>query len=222
MRRPVALPGNRLSPLATAGLDRWPSKTELGLQTPLTFARRAFGRGVCLRKAVRAGSNAPDGTLLRARPGDAGTGGLLPCRRAPLRCDALCVHAACAGAAVKAGKMRRTRCASAWARAGWEKFDRGRHATRVCACACNGASGAKANLGPARTGAMPNVARRRRALGESRGALRAVFSHSAWRRVRKRNLILSAAAFHSPACEQEDAPARRMDPPIGAGRAGKR
>ena len=54
MRRPVALPGNRLSPLATAGLDRWPSKTELGLQTPLTFARRAFGRGVCLRKAVRA------------------------------------------------------------------------------------------------------------------------------------------------------------------------
>ena len=38
MRRPVALPGDRLSPLATAGLDRWPFKTELGLQTPLTFA----------------------------------------------------------------------------------------------------------------------------------------------------------------------------------------
>ena len=44
MRRPVALPGDRLSPLATAGLDRWPFKTELGLQTPLTFAAAPASR----------------------------------------------------------------------------------------------------------------------------------------------------------------------------------
>lgn len=35
MWRPVTLPGNRMSPQATAGLDRWSSKTELGLQTVL-------------------------------------------------------------------------------------------------------------------------------------------------------------------------------------------
>ena len=36
MWRPVTPSGNRWSRLATAGLDRWPSKTELGLQTALT------------------------------------------------------------------------------------------------------------------------------------------------------------------------------------------
>ena len=39
MWRPVTLSGNRSSLMATSGLDRWPSKTELGLQTSLTILR---------------------------------------------------------------------------------------------------------------------------------------------------------------------------------------
>ena len=39
MGRPVTLSGNRLNLMATSGLDRWPSKTELGLQTSLTILR---------------------------------------------------------------------------------------------------------------------------------------------------------------------------------------
>ena len=49
MRRPVALPGNRWSPLATAGLDRWPSKTELGLQACLRPKRGRFPRFYVLK-----------------------------------------------------------------------------------------------------------------------------------------------------------------------------
>ena len=55
MRRPVALPGDRLSPLATAGLDRWPFKTELGLQTPLT----AYLEKNALGSAAHAAFSAP-------------------------------------------------------------------------------------------------------------------------------------------------------------------
>ena len=40
MRRPVALSGNRWSPPVTAGLDRWSSKTELGLQTALAHEKQ--------------------------------------------------------------------------------------------------------------------------------------------------------------------------------------
>ena len=44
MWRPVTLSGNRLSLMATSGLDRWPSKTELGLQTSLTILWNCFGQ----------------------------------------------------------------------------------------------------------------------------------------------------------------------------------
>ncbi len=52
MRRPVALSGNRLSLLATAGLDRWSSKTELGLQTALTFPQSAFSGAFLFSRAI--------------------------------------------------------------------------------------------------------------------------------------------------------------------------
>lgn len=39
MWRPVTPSGNRWSRMATSGLDRWSSKTELGLQTALTNGR---------------------------------------------------------------------------------------------------------------------------------------------------------------------------------------
>ena len=43
MWRPVTLSGNRSSLMATSGQDRWPSNTELGLQTSLTIHRFTAG-----------------------------------------------------------------------------------------------------------------------------------------------------------------------------------
>lgn len=44
---PVTPSGNRWSRMATSGLDRWSSKTELGLQTALTSINPDVSSGFC-------------------------------------------------------------------------------------------------------------------------------------------------------------------------------